>query len=555
MTELGILICGAAGQGVQTIGSILARIALKSGHCAFTWQDNESRIRGGSNGYAIRISDRIHNAPLSVFDALLPLDAKSRTKYLPFLKRDGVLIGGEEPGFRGMALDSASISVRKTGRPFFSNAVSLGALAAVLGFDEEAVLASVSEEFAGKTADLVRNNLELATEGFRLVLERHRDLCRPKAAKQDVRRYLISGADACAMGAWAAGCRFMAAYPMSPSTGVITALSKAGNELRVFTEQAEDEIAAVNMAIGASFAGVRSMTATSGGGFALMCEALSLAGMTETPLVVVLAQRPGPATGLPTRTEQGDLLFAVHSGHGEFAKAVLAPPDAGELFHAMARAFDLAEKYQTPVVVLTDQLLMDSTVTLDAFDPGRFRNQSHYGDGSQDQGYQRYRFTGSGVSPMIRPGSGPGLACCDSDEHDEDGHITENLEMRARMVEKRLGKLKALQAEIAPPESYRISDAEIVLVCWGSSRNATAEAVDEMRQHGRKAGMIHFAEIWPLPDFVLPDVPSLIFVEGNAMGQMEGLVRSKYGVTFSGSIRKYDGLPVDAGFILGRLAR
>jgi 2-oxoglutarate/2-oxoacid ferredoxin oxidoreductase subunit alpha len=553
--DTGVMICGAAGQGVQTVGSILARIALKSGLCAFSWQDNESRIRGGSNGYSIRICDAIHNAPLEAFDALLPLDGKSRSKYLPLLKQDGVCVGCEGAGIRGMAADFASISVQKAGSPVFSNAVALGALAAILGFDQESVLASVREEFSGKTPEIIGKNADLALEGFRLAVDTHRNLCRPGVVKQGIRRYLISGSDACAMGAWAAGCRFMAAYPMSPSTGVITALSKAGIECRVFTEQAEDEIAAVNMAIGASFAGVRSMTATSGGGFALMCEAMSLAGMTEIPLVVVLAQRPGPATGLPTRTEQGDLLFAVHSGHGEFSKAVLAPSDAGGLFHAMGRAFDLAEKYQTPVVVLTDQLLMDSMFTLESFDTGRLRNQSHIGDGSVTQDYRRYRFTESGISPMIRPGSGSNLVCCDSDEHDEAGHITEDLEMRVRMVEKRLRKSKALQKEIAPPELYRISDAEIALVCWGSSRNAAAEAADEMRRLGRKAGMIHFAEVWPLPEFDFPVVSSLVFVEGNATGQMEGQVRARYGVTFSGSIRKFDGSPLDAGFILKRLAQ
>jgi 2-oxoglutarate ferredoxin oxidoreductase subunit alpha len=554
MTELGVLLCGAAGQGVQTVGSILARLTLKSGLCAFAWQDNESRIRGGSNGYAVRISDGIRNAPVAEFDVLLPLDAKSGAKYAPFLKREGVLIGGRGREGRAMAVDFASISVQKAGNQRFSNVVALGALAAVLGFDGDAVIASVSEEFAGKSAELAKKNADLAMAGFHVALETCGGLCYPKVTNRRGSRSLISGADACALGAWAAGCRFAAAYPMSPSTGVITALSRMGNELKVFTEQAEDEIAAVNMAVGASYAGVRSMTATSGGGFALMVETLSLAGMTETPLVVVLAQRPGPATGLPTRTEQGDLLFAVHSGHGEFPKAVLAPSDAAGLFHAMPRAFGLAERYQTPVIVLTDQLLMESMYTLEDFDLGRIRNESRYAAPSGTPEYRRYRFTDSGVSPMIRPGAGTDLVCCDSDEHDEAGHITENLELRVRMVNKRLAKGKALRSEIAPPESYRIPDAEIALVSWGSSRNAAAEAADEMRKRGTKAGMIHFTEAWPLPEFHFPPVPSLVAVEGNATGQMEGLVRAQYGVAFSDSVRRFDGLPIDAGFILRRIA-
>lgn len=549
MTDLGILLCGAAGQGVQTIGSMLTRIAAKSGHAVFSWQDNESRIRGGSNSFRIRISDSIRNAPVNRFDVLLPLNGTSLKKYLRLLKKDGILLGSEGPPHRSIVLGFESLSVQKTGSKLFSNAVALGALAAVLGFDSGFLSDTISEEFAGKPSDLIQKNAGLAREGFWLALEKCRGLCFKTVGKRKNRPYVISGSEACALGAWSAGCRFMAAYPMSPSTGVITFLSKHEKELQVFTEQAEDEIAAVNMAVGANFAGIRAMTATSGGGFALMVETLSLAGMTETPLVVILAQRPGPATGLPTRTEQSDLLFAIHAGHGEFPKVVLAPSDAKDAFHAMARAFDLAEKYQTPAFVLADQLLMDSAFTVEDFEIERIQHRSHYSDPAEFEDYNRYRFTESGISPLLPPGVSRHLICCDSDEHDETGHITENLNLRNRMVEKRLRKGRALQSEIAPPEQYQMDGAETALVSWGSSRNAVVEAVDRLRERGKKAGMIHFTEVWPLPQFQFPPIPSLISVEGNATGQMESLVKSGYGVRFVNSIRRYDGLPLDADFI------
>jgi 2-oxoglutarate ferredoxin oxidoreductase subunit alpha len=486
---------------------------------------------------------------------LLPLDEKSRVKYLPFLKKEGVLVGGGNQGGRTLSMDFKSLSVEKAGDALFSNSAALGALAAVLGFEKDVVLAAVSDEFSGKPSDILGKNNKAAAAGFEHALEKCGGLCFEKVARGKVRPYLLSGSEACALGAWAAGCRFMAAYPMSPSTGIITFLSKHQKELQVFTEQAEDEIAAINMAVGASYAGVRAMTATSGGGFALMVETLSLSGMTETPVVVVLAQRPGPATGLPTRTEQGDLLFAIHSGHGEFPKIVLAPADAKDAFHAMTRAFDLSEKYQTPAILLTDQFLMDSVFTIEDFEIGRIRNRSHFSDPSKIKDYQRYSLTESGISPMIPPGCGGHLVCCDSDEHDEKGLITENLEIRNQMVEKRLRKGRALQSEIAPPEQYRIDGAETALVSWGSSRNPVAEAVDRLCEWGLKAGMVHFTEVWPLPLFPFPAVQSLISVEGNATGQLESLVRAQYGVSFKGSVRRYDGLPLDADFIVGRIDR
>jgi len=321
----------------------------------------------------------------------------------------------------------------------------------------------------------------------------------------------------------------------------------------VFAEQAEDEIAAVNMALGASYAGTKAMTATSGGGFALMVEGVSLAGMTETPLVIVLAQRPGPATGLPTRTAQGELLFAIHAGHGEFPKMVLAPSDPHDAFQKIVKAFNLADKYQMPVIVLTDHFLADSQFSISDFDLGTVRPRIHLADPREIHDYQRYQVTKSGISPRLYPGQSKHLVGVDSDEHNEEGHITEDLGKTVKaMVQKRLAKIVGLKGEISPPEEISVDDANTVLVGWGSSRGALLEGLSLLKQEGRNAGMIHFTELWPLPEFTFPEGKTYITVESNATGQLARLLRSEYGVPFKGAISRYDGLPLTGEYIRSR---
>jgi 2-oxoglutarate ferredoxin oxidoreductase subunit alpha len=341
---------------------------------------------------------------------------------------------------------------------------------------------------------------------------------------------------------------------MSPATDITTILAENEKEFEVFTEQAEDEISAVNMAIGASFAGARAMTATSGGGFALMVEAVSLAGMIETPLVIVLGQRPGPATGLPTRTAQGDLLFAVHAGHGEFSKLVIAPSDAEDVFRQTIRAFNLADRYQVPVIVLTDQFLLDSLFSVKEFRLEQFTPEFHLADPTVIDDYHRYRVTETGISPRLYPGQSRHLVTADSDEHDSRGHITEDLVSTVPvMVEKRLAKHRALRAAIRPPEEVDVEKAERILVGWGSSRPALMEALDQLQQKGTRAGMIHFTEMWPLPAYRFPEGKAYWSVENNATSQLTRLLRSEYGITFSGEVHRYDGLPLTGPYIQEKL--
>ncbi len=552
MIDLNIVVSGAAGQGIQTIGYIIAKTASEAGYYVFSWQEYESRIRGGSNSYRIRVSDIGVNAPLVKADILLALDKKSKAKYRPLLKEDGILVDEQETGERVITVPFVSIAQEKLENKLFANTVAVGALAAVLGIELDSLEEVIADEFSAKGEEIVSTNLAAAQEGYTIATKSCEGICPWKFPRRERKQFLIAGNEALALGAAAAGCRFIAAYPMTPSTGIITYLSKHKDRLKVFTEQAEDEIAAVNMAIGASYAGVRAMTATSGGGFALMIEGISLAGMTETPIVIVLGQRPAPATGLPTRTEQGDLLFAIHAGHGEFPKLVFAPSDPKDAFHKIGRAFDLADKYQSVAIVLSDQFLADSNFTVDDFELNKLINTSYIANPADIQNYRRYELTETGTSPRLYPGQSGHLVCCDSDEHDEYGHITEDLDLRTRMVEKRLKKFELLRKEIQPPEEIEVVGAEDVLVSWGSSRNAVMEAAEKLRKKGAKVGVIHFTELWPLPGYEFPSEKNYYMIESNATVQFGRLLQSEYGLRFQGTITRYDGLPLDHEYIMGK---
>lgn len=550
MEDLNVVIAGAAGEGVQTVGVLLAETVSVQGYAVFTWQEYESRIRGGQNSFSVRIGQKPRNAPLEEADILLCLNQGALEKYESLVKKNGVLLaegGGKQ---RGIEVPFGDIAEEALENRLYANTVALGALAAVLGIDLDTVQGVLAGRFSKKGRDIVENNKTAAEKGYRLAEERCKQLCPWRLPRREERHYLVGANEAIALGAAYAGCRFISAYPMTPSTGIITFMAQEEDRLGVFTEQAEDEIAAVNMAIGAGYAGARAMTATSGGGFALMTEGVSLAGMTETPLVIVLGQRPGPATGLPTRTAQGDLLFAVHAGHGEFPKMVLAPSDPEDAFHKTVKAFNMADKYQIPVIVMTDQFLADSGHSTPAFEFDRVKPEFFTADPSQTSEYKRYEFGADGISPRLYPGQSEHLVGADSDEHDETGHITEDLAGTATpMVEKRLVKLEGLRKETAPPEARSLDQARVVLVGWGSSKHAILEALELLGRDQVKTGMIHFTELWPLPVWSFPERKEYWSVENNATGQLARLLRSEYGLNFQHHIGRYDGLPLTGDYI------
>jgi 2-oxoglutarate ferredoxin oxidoreductase subunit alpha len=339
-------------------------------------------------------------------------------------------------------------------------------------------------------------------------------------------------------------------------------IASKSEELGLVVVQPEDEISAINMVIGAAFAGARAITATSGSGFALMVESLGLSGITETPIVAVLAQRPAPAVGLPTRTEQGDLQFVLTAAPGEFPRAVLAPANIEDAFWITVKAFNLAEKYQLPVILLTDQHLASSYGTMDRFDPSRVsidRGLLLQDEDIASPGeYKRHHITPSGISPRALPG-GSALVITDSDEHNEEGHLIEDADTRTQMMLKRLRKLDGMKDEIGPPRTYGPQKAETVLISWGSTYGAMQEAMDILRGEGLDVNLVHLNELWPFPSEAISDVLDQarrsFVVENNATGQLARLIRSETGKEVTGLISKFDGRPFTPALIVQALKK
>jgi len=554
MKPLSLFVAGAAGEGIQTVGDAVARAFLTHGYAAFSTSEFESRIRGGRSSYRIRVADQPHNAPCATADVLLAVNPTAEAHYRSALNDGGLLITagqGEDADARSaVCVPFQELAVEHGGARIYANAVAAGALCAAVGLPLPVLQRVLADAFAARGEEIVHANAASAKAGYDVALSQLGAQA-PTGLPERPNRYTFASAhDVIPIAASAAGCRFIAAYPMSPSTGIITSFAK-DPELGVFFEQAEDEIAAINMALGASAAGARAMTATSGGGFALMVESVSLAGMMEIPIVIVLAQRPGPATGLPTRTAQEDLLFALHAGHGEFPRALLAPSDPQKTVEATVRAFDLADRYQIPVILLTDQFLADSYFALEqlALPPGPAKR--HRAAPPSMEQYSRYLLTDSGVSPRLDLGQSTHLVVLDSDEHTEAGHITEDLErIRPAMVRKRLEKGRRLREAMEQPEPDGAEQAEIVLIGWGSTRGAIDEAVAALRDRGASIGSLHFTDVWPLPPLELRRDAQYWTVEGNATGQFARLLRSETGYSVEGTIARYDGLPMDAETIV-----
>ncbi|MDA8214316.1 MAG: 2-oxoacid:acceptor oxidoreductase subunit alpha, partial [Nitrospiraceae bacterium] len=561
---------------IQTIGDTLARVFSRAGYHIFTHQDYESRIRGGHNFFHIRFSDKPIMASREKIDILVALDKESIGQHENELSEYGQIIYDsatlKQKHEKSYFLDVpfVNLAVEHGGNKIMANTVATGAVLGMLGMELDILLEIIKDTFKKKGEDIIKANVNAAMAGHDYAVKEcikcsfdirgglvGETLSPPRG------KMLIAGNDAIGLGAIASGCKFYSAYPMTPSTGIMLYVASKAKEYGIVIEQAEDEIAAINMALGASFAGVRAMTGSSGGGFALMVEGLSLAAMTETPIVIALAQRPGPATGLPTRTEQAELQFALYTSHGEFPRVIFAPGTPEQAFYLTNKAFDIAEKYQIPVFILTDQYLADSQWTFDGFDLSRIKYTDYRlkGDSFKNLAeYKRHSFTDNGVSPLGVPGDAKHLVVTDSDEHDEEGHIVEDAETRIKMVNKRLfKKLPLIRKEIEPPSIYGHSNPEIVIVGWGSTYGVMKEAVDELSANWDIA-MLHFSEIYPFPPTnkfnylnVLKSAKMTICAENNATGQFARLMRAETGYTFNRLINRFDGRPFTLESLIGEI--
>ena len=556
--ELNIVIGGEAGQGVQTMGHLLSEALAASGYSILVSQTYHSRIRGGHNTYAIRCGLTPPPAPKRRIDLLVALNEETAHLHRGEVSELGLLIA--EHGSDSQMGNEVVVPFSELAGKKMENTVALGVVCGLIGLDRQLVAVFMQKSFAKKDDSLLRKNNDALAAGYRWIADKRpaKFQSLEPAARKDG-RLLLTGNDAIALGALSAGLRFCSFYPMTPATSIILAIIAAADRLGVVCEQAEDEIAAVNMAIGAAFAGAPSLVATSGGGFALMNEGVSLAGMTETPLLIVVAQRPGPATGLPTRTEQGDLEFVLHAGHGEFPRAVLAPTTVAECYALAQKAMHLAEKSQGPVFLLTDQYFADSLQDIARTElPAASPVTAGTSAPEDEAAYQRYQLAENGLSPRLLPGRSKELVAADSDEHDEAGHITEDLALRTRMADKRMAKLGLLQAECLAPEYEGEDKTELLLVCWGSSRGAVREAAAMLRAGGRTTATLSFRQVWPLlpEQFLhrLQEAGKVVVVEGNATGQFARLLRRETGFAADAVVGRYDGLAFDADYILEKLA-
>lgn len=546
--EISIVLGGAAGKGVQTVEGILLSVLKGEGYAVFASKEYMSRVRGGSNSTEIRVASNRPRAYVRAMDICFPFD-KAAFEHLKSRMTPETLIVADErvvPKSADHTIVHAPIAsiAEELGNPLFENTVAAGVILGMLGAESSGLDEYLQARFASKGDAIVNGNIEAGKQGYKLgqhlAYAENLDvkLSRKKSGNTD---RMLDGTEAIAMGAIAGGCNFIASYPMSPSTGVLQFLAKESEAFDIAVEQAEDEIAAINMGLGASFAGARALVTTSGGGFALMCEGVSLAGMMELPIVVHIAERPGPATGLPTRTEQGDLELALYAGHGEFPRAIFAPGTHEEALEVTQQAFNMAEKWQSPVFLLSDQYFLDTVAMIPNEACTILPEVREVVETTKD--YRRYEYTESGVSPRGVPGYGEGLVVSDSDEHTEDGHLTERLDTRVRMMDKRMKKLEGLIADVCLPVRLGAENTEMVLVGWGSTHGAITEALEKS---GREdISYLHFKQVFPLPKNVkalFKNAKKVIVIENNYSGQFASLLE-KHGVPVTERVVKYTGEP------------
>ncbi|TES91631.1 MAG: 2-oxoacid:acceptor oxidoreductase subunit alpha [Anaerolineales bacterium] len=573
--NMTIKIGGEAGQGVESSGAGFAKALARGGLHLFGLQDYMSRIRGGHNFFQIKVSDKPLHSHTDEIHLLLALQLETIDRHKHEIVEGGGIIYDEGLKVNAEELKKQKIKpipvalvkiAKEAGNKIMANTAALGATAGVTEYDFEQIANVIRDNFAKKGQPVVDANLEVARKAYDFTHERYAADFNYKLTPIDAPvRMVINGNHALSIGAVMGGCRFMSAYPMTPATSIFEWMSTHAAQYGIVTKHAEDEISAICMAIGANHAGVRGMTATSGGGFSLMVESLGLAGMTETPLVIAEVQRVGPSTGMPTRTEQGDLFFMLHASQGEFPRIVLAPGTVEECFYAGWRAFNLAEKYQCPVIILSDTFLANSLRTIE-------RSEFHFEDVVIDRGelltedmldkltndYQRYSLTESGISPRAMPGHPNAVFIASSDEHSEDGHIEdEDPENRILMVEKRLRKMDQAVIEMRAPTLYGPKKADITFVGWGSTYGPVRVVVDQLKERGEKANFLHFTDIWPFPEEkvqpFLTSAKRLVDVESNSTGQFAKFLRTYTGRVVDQQILRFDGQPLSPDYILARI--
>jgi 2-oxoglutarate/2-oxoacid ferredoxin oxidoreductase subunit alpha len=571
MASVSIRIAGANGDGVESTGALLGKIAASNGMEVFGNRGYQSVIRGGHVWYQIRIGDeKLYSAGDSI-DVLVALNQDSITNQKSHLSEKAIVIYDsakcnvkelEGHSYKLLGIPLMEIVLAANGDAIMRNMVSIGAVLKVVGIDISLFDAVINKMFLRKGIDVVNKNIKVATDGYS-----YKGVENVYSIKGDGKpRYLLDGNTAVSLGAYAAGCKYYAAYPMTPASGILQWFA-AHADRGVLYKQTEDEIAAINSAIGASSAGVRAMCGSSGGGFALMVEALGLAGMLETPIVVAESQRTGPSTGLPSKTEQGDLLFVMHASQGEFPRIVVAPRSMEECFSLTADAFNLADRYQCPVIVLMDAFISERVESVANFDADSIKiDRGKMASGASGR-FKRYELTEDGISPRSVPGMKGLSFVAPSYEHNEYGELVsdvlsgldEHVEMRKKMQEKRMRKMDTmLKNETCFVPNIENANAKHFLVTFGSTTSVAREAMVALNKKGLDFGLISFNYLLPLDEGKTASMlkgKHLIDVECNYTAQLAKAIRMATGIEMKDMILRYDGENITCGEIAEKAAK
>jgi 2-oxoglutarate ferredoxin oxidoreductase subunit alpha len=564
---------GEAGFGIMSTGTIFSKIFAKKGYSVIDNNEYPSLIRGGHNTYTVRISsDEIFSINRDI-NVLVALNEETVRLHQEEVVYGGYIVYDEETceieDIKKARKDINYIMVpfskiiSELGAPkVMINNVSLGASIALLNYDLDILKNMIKDIFGRKGPEVVSLNIRSSELGYKYIKEKLKVNAYELEIVKPVSKMLVTGNDAVFLGAVRAGCKFYAAYPMTPSSSILHSFASVENDYNIVTKHAEDEIAVINMAIGASFAGIRAMVATSGGGFSLMNEGIGSAAMTETPIVIVLCQRAAPAIGLPTWTEQGDMLFAIHSSHGEFLRVVMAPGDPEECFYLTGKAFNLADKYQIPVIVMLDKYLSENHFTYEKFnykditvDRGKLLTRS------KDIGkeYKRYLNTEDGISPRVVTGLEGGIHIANSDEHDEGGYSEDSAYNRKIMVDKRFRKIKKLIEEIPSPKIYGPTDAEITIWSWGSCKGPILEAMNILNRKEKKVNLIHFTYLYPFDsetiEGIIEESNKNVVVENNKTSKLAKIIMMNTGHRIKNKILKYSGRQFLPGEIISGIEK
>lgn len=537
-------IAGSAGHGIKSVGSVMARAILRHGWYVFGYDEYPSLIRGGHNTYQLLISEEEVFAPQKTVDILLALNEEGVVQHTDELSENCLIIKDEwikVESHKGKVLNLPILNTaKKLGNPLVQNTILLGVTAELFGLEDEIMRDLIQEEF-GKKVDLLEINFSAYEEGRKMVSGEEEFKLPVGERSNDL--MVMTGSEAAGMGAIAAGVQGYFAYPMTPSSPLLHFMADHQEEFNYLVRQPEDEIGAINTAIGASYAGAKTMVGTAGGGFALMQEGVSLAAMLELPLVVYMGMRPGPATGMPTWTSQADLRFVVHAGHGEFPKIVLSPGDTKEAYEMLYKAFDLSQRYQVTVIVLTDKHLAEShfvTRPFAKYPTVSIRNIEWQPSQPETEMFHRFQTTPDGIAKRTLPGVANGFYIANSDEHNPEGLVDESASMREIMNTRRMNKTKLIVSEALLPSMYGDANSKLCLVSWGSTKGSVLTAAKELG-----AGFCHFTQVWPIAADAkeMLKEKEIVVIENNLTGQFEGILRQELGIETSRSLRRDDGRP------------